>query len=191
MNQQTIDQVFRQQWQTRWLALHMTRFTNDYELAALAHEIRLEFPKGEPGDLQFLQWCRRHLRHGTRAPSFLARAEAFDVFDEHEWKRLGGWPGITFLMSLSRSSRERVVSTLHGDGPFGRGTIRLRALRLGITSPRKGRDTRSRSEARVNTLRTFILRLYRNHPELPELPADVKAAITPTILSTLGSGVRA
>lgn len=189
MKKQLIDTIYKNKWQKRWNDLHDARFDNDFKLAELAHEIREEFPKGDAGDMQFCTWTKANLK-GARPKSLLSKVAAFAAFDEKQWRRLGGWAGITFLMGLTAPQRYRIIDTLHGDGPFHYTTLRMRGLKLGIVTKRKGRDTRARSEERVTALRMWLLKLYKKHPELPPMPADVKAAITPNILTAAGLGAQ-
>lgn len=190
MNTLKIDTSRKNGWVARWTKLNADRSKNDFAIADLAREIRDEFPKGDAGDFQFSVWVLRHLP-AARPKKLLEKAFSVDTYGEEEFTRLGGWQSISFLMSLTKAQQKHVLSTVHGEGPFHYSTIRMRALRLGIVSPRKGRDTRSQSEDRVSILRQFILKLYKQRKDLPPLPADVRAAITPTVLSALGSTVSA
>ena len=171
-------------WKEQWQELCADRFRNDYAIAALAHVIREEFPRGDAGDLQFRMFVKRHLK-GCSSKTFLEKARAFLEFNERQWNRLGGWQGVSFLRSLTRKERYHVMETLHGVGPFHYTTIRVRALKLGIVAKRKGRDTRSRSEQRVAVLRKFIADLYKKHDDLPAIPNEVKLAMSPTVLSMI------
>lgn len=55
----TIDKSKASTWRKRWDKLAAERFTNEHEVAKLAHEIREEFPFGPSGDLQFRCSCAR------------------------------------------------------------------------------------------------------------------------------------
>jgi len=188
----TLDDKYVAAWQARWNALHVERFANDYEVARLCHELRNEFPEGDAGDAKFHAWVKPRLRNGARADLIIDRYRAFREFEEYAWKRLGGWPGITFLMGLSLKQRYRLIDTFHGPGPFHRNTLRRRAIKLGISTKRKTRDNRAQSEARVDVLRRYIATMHKQHPELGELPEPVRKAMTPGMLSALGlTGARA
>lgn len=179
------------EWSERWLKLSRDRFTNDHEIAKLANEVRSEFPDGASGDLQFCRFSRKHLK-GCRASLLNDKAKAFNEFDSKMWVKLGGWPGVQFLLGLTRVQRYRVIETLKGPGPYHYSTIRDRAIRLGITTRRTvGRPTRSRSEEKVAVLRQFILELYRKRHNLPAIPETVKTAMSPTILSLISQDMRA
>lgn len=190
MNKMIINTIHRDAWTKRWKELHDNKFKNDYLIAELACEIRNEFPKGDAGDFQFGQWVKQHLQ-GARPKILLERVRGYETFSETEWRRLGGWPGVSLLLTWKKGERAKVLAALHGPGPFHYSTIRVRALSLGIVAKRERRDTRSRSEGRVETLRSFIIRLYRDRSDLPPLPENVKKAMTKTVLSEIPADVRA
>lgn len=124
----------------------------------------------------------------------LHMASAHQIFSGADWVRLGGWQGISFLASLRASQRVKVIASLTKEGPHHYSTIRMRALRLGITSPRRGRDSRSRSEERVTALQGWIMRLYKSpklRAVLPPLPKSVEKAMVKSALVALAEQVRA
>ncbi|HEU4727640.1 MAG TPA: hypothetical protein VFT22_07120 [Kofleriaceae bacterium] len=173
------------QWKQRWEELSSSQFKNDYSVAQLASEVRAEFPEGDGGDLQFRAFTKKHLG-GCNSKTFLEKAKAFSQFTANEWHRLGGWQGITFLLSLTKKQRGLVLGALHGAGPFHYTTIRTRALKLGIVSGHKqGRSTLTKSEERVMVLRQFIAALYKKRDDLPTLPAEVRWAMSPTLMSSI------
>lgn len=180
-------------WRKRWLELSSQRFANDYEVAALAAEIRKEFPKGDSGSLQFARFIRANLR-GTNGLIMSRKATAHGLFTEEQWKNLGGWSGISFLSALTAGERSRVLATLKGTGPHHYSTIRNRALKLKIVSCRKGRDTRSKAEERVRLLQGWIVSLFRNKrlkKLLPPMPQQVRAALTEKTLVNLAGKANA
>lgn len=191
-NSMVIARAQMEKWQKQWNTLHEARFNSDYEMAQLLNEIRYAFPKGDSGDLQFKLWIRKNLKGAVNGRVMLARAFAFDTYDAAEWVKFGGWVGIAFLEALKPVDRKRVMAALPGEGPYHHTTVRTRAMKLGIVSRRKGRDNRTNSEQRVDQLRAWIVKLYKKHGTvLPALPAEVKAALTPTVLSQIPHEARA
>lgn len=188
-----IDKSHVNGWRRRWMQLSSGRFLNDYEVAKLAAEIRAEFPSDASGELQFTQFVRKNLR-GTNGLVMGRKALAFGLFKEAEWRNLGGWAGISFLTALKRSERDRVIADLPARGPHHYSTIRARALKLGIVSRQKGRDTRSQAEDRVQRLRAWILGLYSNkkiRALLPPLTKEVESALTQKTLASLAGKANA
>lgn len=181
-----IGRAFVQEWTRRWTELSSSRFANDYEIAKLAAEIRREFPQGDSGILQFNRFVRANLR-GTNGMIMGRKAAAFPLFTEVDWKTLGGWPGLSFLAALRKGERDRVIASLDRKVVHHYSTIRNHALKLGIVSRRKGRDTRSQAEDRVHRLQGWIVSLYKTVKGLPPMPKDVAKALTQkTLLGLAG-----
>lgn len=177
-------------WAQRWRTLSVNRFENDYKIAVLAQDIRSEFPAGPSGDMQFMRFVRSNLK-GTNGVIMGRKAAAVGRFTEAQWKTLGGWGGISFLSALTGAERSKVLNALRGAGPHHYSTIRTCALKLGIVSRQKGRDTRSRAEERVQSLQRWLVNLYKTVKGLPPMPKDVEKALTAKTLADLASRLNA
>lgn len=173
-DQTVIDDHHTNQWRSRWAKLCRDRQANDYQIAELANEIRKEFPEGKPGDLEFSFYVATTFT-GARAATMLAKARAFPLWDPEDWQRFAGWRGIGYLTALTVPDRKRLLAVL-GKAPICYDTIRNRAQRLGIES-NSPRDSFHESQRRSTILREYLLKLYRQHPELPAPPKLVRAAL--------------
>ena len=167
-------------WRTRWKQLSVAGFRNDYAIAGLSAEIRSEFPDNEDGDATYVAFVNQNIS-GAQGTNMLRMTVAHGLFTESQWGDLGGWRGIRFLSALTARERTTVIRALmKKPGPHHYTTIRHKAHDLGIRSRLKGRDTRSRSEARAQTLQSFVVKLYsrKGIKGLPPLPQRVKDALT-------------
>lgn len=177
----------------RFNELNLSEAHIAFERAKLIAEIRAHFPNGASGDLQTRAWIAenlgvtgstlRALMDSTRALKFLTTSSA--------WTKVGGHRGAKFLTSLTPSERRKVLAKVdETTDRLGRGvspsTVRNIALRMGIRSRSPlGRPTQTQTESKVETLRLFITSLYSNFEGLPEIPEDVREAMTPTLLAEI------
>lgn len=156
----------------------------DHELAGLAQEVRQEFPPGASGDYQFRAWVKKHFEVSSmRAIKLLDAARAFTLFpSSDEWRKLGGWPAMAFLLGLSPQGRRKVsrevIALANERGHGGYPACRRIAFQRGVVTRRNGgRPLRSEVEERYAKLRAFVASLYKSHPDLPKPPEEVARLI--------------
>lgn len=162
-------------WVARWATLREARARNEYEIARFASELRAACAS----ELEFLHLVRTHLS-GARGATLLRKAHAFREWSEADWRRLGGWPGLSFLDALTRPQRSEVMRALVGAGPYDASALRRVARGLGIDTPLG--EERSRPRRELVALRDWLVELYRRRPDLPPPPPQVRAVLdTPTL----------
>jgi hypothetical protein len=183
----------------RWRQLQNEQAAIDYEVAALADEIRQEFPKTPQGSLQFRTWVREHFNvTSSRARRLQEAAKGYAAYPGRDtWKKVGGWASVGFLMGFKTVARNRIfkeslkVAEESKHGSIGQWTVRKIAADFNLTSERKvGRPTRTTVEEALATLRTFIASLYENFNNLPALPDDVKLCLKSSKLAKLAKDAK-
>jgi len=193
-------------WKTfieRWHDLHERRSKLDYETAALANEIRGQFPDGSSGDLQFRQWCVRNLDIYSGTAGMLLRAvKVFLLFEESDWYDLGGWQSLQFLSTLKLGGRrkalnvcrKRVVRLREKKGKrrhIGYTTVRNICFSVGVQQENLiGRPNRLRVEENLGFCRNWIKTLYTQYENLPTPPKAVKEALGGTTLSRIADAAK-
>lgn len=179
---------------SRWKKLVNEQNGLDYEVAALAHEVRSEFPEGGSGNKQFRQWTVEHFGiTGPRAKRLLEAARGVKLYpDKPLWVKIGGWPTIVLLMGFTPSARAKLLKeTLKRADELkrnlcGHSITRRLVYSLGLESSRKvGRPTRTDTEKAVAILREFIVALYDKFDGLPPIPPSVQAALKTSKLAKL------
>lgn len=200
-------QAKRSKWHKfidRWHDLHERRAKLDYETAALATEIRAEFPPGASGDLQFRQWTVRNLDiYGGTAAMLLRAVKVHALFDESDWYDLGGWQSLQFLGTLRAGGRRKVVNAcrkrvteLRERGgkrqSIGYTTVRTICYQQGIQQDNRiGRPNRLQVEERLGFCRNWIKTLYTQYENLPKPPKAVQEALGGTKLSKIAAAAKA
>ena len=189
----TVDTTFTKQCVTEWQALQHDRYANDLAIAQLAKKIRDIFPTGNPGDVQFLAFVKRYLKH-CRSDVMLIKALSFNTFTAQDWFRFGGWFSINFLLKLKKAQRRQLTGQLKGPGPYHYSTILKHARSLGFETADSngvGRPSREVQEAKTRAMSNWLIELYRTRPDLPPMPNYVRAALSHNQLSEIASKIGA
>ena len=184
----------------RWHSLHERRAALDYETAALASEIRAEFPSGASGDLQFRTWTVRNLDiYGGTASMLLRACKVHSLFDEADWFDLGGWQSLQFLSTLKVQGRRKVVNACRKRvkeirekkgkrQSIGYTTVRAVCYQQGVQQDsRVGRPNRLQVEESLGFCRNWIKTLYTQYENLPAPPKAVSDALGGTKLSKIAA----
>jgi hypothetical protein len=188
----------------RWHDLHERRAALDYETAALAAEIREEFPSGASGDLQFRQWTVSNLDiYGGTASMLLRAVKVYALFEETDWYDLGGWQSLQFLSTLKAGGRRKVVNACRKRvkelrekkgkrRSIGYTTVRTVCYQHGIQQDtRIGRPNRLQVEESLGFCRNWIKTLYTQYENLPKPPKAVSDALGGTKLSRIAAAAKA
>ena len=188
----------------RWHSLHERRAKLDFETAELAQEIRVEFPVGAGGDLQFRSWCVKNLEvYGGTAAMLLRATKVYNLFEEADWFDLGGWQSLQFLSTLKAQGRRKAiaacrrrVASLQEKGgkrnSIGYTTVRGICYQCNVQQDtRVGRPNRLAVEESLGFCRNWIRTLYTQYENLPAPPKAVKAALGGTKLSLIAETVKA
>lgn len=189
----------------RWRNLHERRAKLDFETAALAAEIREEFPAGASGDLQFRMWTVSNLDiYGGTASMLLRAVKVHALFDERDWYDLGGWQSLQFLGTLKAGGRRKVVNACRKRvkelrekkgkrHSIGYTTVRNVCYQHGIRQDTGGvgRPNRLRVEESLGFCRNWIKSLYTQYENLPAPPKAVKDALGGTMLSKIATAAKA
>lgn len=185
-------------YQTRYRNIMRARASTDHEAAVLASEIRAEFPKGAAGDSQFRVWCREHLNVSPGRAMVLQRmskAWAAGFRNADDYRAVGGWPTISFLMHLPSKRSKVYAAALAKAKESPHGSIEHLAVReiahtMGVKTNRRGRPSRTVSEDRLRVLRDYCVKLHAEYI-LPPPPPSVEQALTPTKLAEIRKAVAA
>ena len=186
----------------RWHDIQGRRARVDFETAQLANEIRVEFPTGASGDLQFRLWCVQNLEIGGSTYAMLLRAaHVFTLFEEDDWYDFGGWQSLQFLSTLKVNGRRKVINAcrervyeLRERGTqrrhIGYTTVRNICYSLGVQQNRvTGRPNRLKVEESLGFCRNWLTMLYEQYQGLPKLPKPVQDALGGTKLSQISEAV--
>jgi len=183
----------------RWWKLRSEQAGIDYEIATLASEIASEFPDTPNGRFQFRAWLREHFEIRTaRARRLQEAAKGIQYYPDAEtWRKIGGWPTIGFLLGFKTVARNKIFKeTLKTANESEHGTVTVYTARriaadLNLVTERKvGRPTRTTVEAALVVLRSFIVELYEEFNNLPNLPDEVKACLKSSKLSTFATRMK-
>jgi hypothetical protein len=187
----------------RWRALHENRATLDFATAALATEIRKEFPAGASGDLQFREWSTKALEVSASTTGMLIRAvKVFALFPkESDWYDLGGWQSLQFLSNLKAGGRRKVVGACHkrvkqlrDKGGIRRTlsytTVKNICYTHGVRADyTTGRPNRLRVEEDFGFVRNWLKSLYIQY-DLPKPPLAVRKALKGSKLSSITDAIK-
>jgi|6_EtaG_2_1085325.scaffolds.fasta_scaffold04115_2 hypothetical protein len=149
------------------------------EEATLLASIRGEFPAGSGGDLQFRDWCHRHLESRNTALC-LRKANAPRILGD-VFPRLRDWDAAATLMNFRKGERKKIVAAINAVRPtttgLTRGIVKNTGYRLGFRSSLHRRPTTLEVYDRVDRLVCFILSLYGDYEDLPAIPVKVREAM--------------
>lgn len=155
---------------TRFRRLSIEGGRLDFDRAALARDIRNEFPPGEVGDESFREWIRTRLGVRGKASVRLSNlAQALTLFPSQADWTLFGAASLVFLTSLTVSNRNRLLADLRKRAVkanatvLSTATVRQRARALGMLGRRtEGGGGRTGYRARFNTLAAYVRKLQES-----------------------------
>ena len=180
----------------RWRALAQTKSQLDFDMAALARQIRDHFPSGSSGDFQFRSWAISTLSISVSTAGKLLRASVAikKVPKKADWINLGGWMSITLVSSLTGVERTKLLRECSKKvekqrRPISYSTVRNLAFGLGVRSRNNGRRNVWESEEHLGHLRAWLTTLYDQY-ELPPVPKGVSEALGGTKLGRLTNAVK-
>ncbi len=182
VNSVMVDVRFAKDCIARWEAMETNKYSCELEQAELARDIRKISPTGPAGNVQFLAFVKRYLKH-ARSDVMLAMAQSFDVFQAADWYKYGGWKSIRFLYRLTKVQRRDIMQHLKGPGPYHYAKIVKYARQLGFEVPSNGhgRPSRDVQEAKTRMITSWVLKLYKLRPDLPPMPDEVQAALSKSL----------
>jgi hypothetical protein len=182
---------FTKDAQTEWAAICSAAVSVHLRKAVLARAVRQVWERGAAGDAQFCLYVSSKFDN-CRAETMLQMALSWDEFDESHWHRFGGWPGIQFLMRLTKSQRRSLVALMPGEGPYSIAKIKHNAATLKISAPTLGigRPTSTETERRYHELVDYVITVLRDHPDIV-LPAKLRAGFPKRVLAKVTAALRA
>jgi hypothetical protein len=100
----------------------------DFRKSQACHELRKEFPAGEKGDIQFVDWFEQEFGLTIlQGREMLNRATTFAVVkDEPTWKQLGGYKAIRAVEELPKKQQIEVIEVCKATAKAPRTVMRER-----------------------------------------------------------------
>lgn len=170
-------------YKNEWSKLHERRSRLDHEIAKLVSDIRDQFGSGEVGRAETIDWLRAEI--GLQLVAARAAVDAGEAWScvrnvEH-WVSIGGLRSARIIAALPAKQRLVVLSESLAKAderkrPISATQVRDIAWRHGFVEKEPAKVSEAKKAA---ALTAFVNRLYATVPNLPPMPAEIRALVRP------------